>query len=43
MLIHGRLDLGSPLGTAWELAQVWPDARLVTVADSSHTGSDLNG
>ena len=29
VLIHGRLDLGGPLGTAWELARAWPDARLV--------------
>ncbi|WP_431896764.1 prolyl aminopeptidase [Nonomuraea sp. bgisy101] len=40
VLIHGRFDLGSPLGTAWELAQAWPDARLVVVDDSGHTGSD---
>jgi proline iminopeptidase len=40
VLIHGRLDLGSPLGTAWELAQAWPDARLVVIADSGHTGSE---
>jgi proline iminopeptidase len=39
VLIHGRLDLGSPLGTAWELARAWPDARLVVIADSGHTGS----
>jgi proline iminopeptidase len=40
ILIHGRLDLGSPLGTAWELARAWPDAELVVVSDSGHTGSD---
>ncbi len=40
VLIHGRLDMGSPLGTAWELAQAWPDARLVVVDDSGHTGSE---
>ena len=40
VLIHGRLDMGSPLGTAWELARAWPDARLVVVGDSGHTGSD---
>ena len=27
VLIHGRLDLGSPVGTAWELAQAWPGSR----------------
>jgi proline iminopeptidase len=40
VLFHGRLDLSSPLGTAWELARAWPDARLVVVDDSGHTGSD---
>jgi proline iminopeptidase len=38
-LIHGRLDLSAPLLTAWELAQAWPDAELVIVEDSGHTGS----
>jgi proline iminopeptidase len=40
VLIHGRHDLGGPLETAWELAKVWPDARLVVVEDSGHTGSE---
>ena len=38
-LIHGRLDLGGPLDTAWLLARAWPDATLHAVADSGHTGS----
>jgi proline iminopeptidase len=40
VLIHGRLDMGSPLVTAWELARVWPDAQLHVIADSGHTGSE---
>ncbi|GAA2691127.1 prolyl aminopeptidase [Nonomuraea recticatena] len=40
VLIHGRFDLGGPLETAWQLAQAWPDSRLVVVDDSGHTGSD---
>ncbi|MEU3184533.1 prolyl aminopeptidase [Streptomyces sp. NPDC006923] len=40
VLIHGRFDLGSTLGTAWELARAWPDARLVVVEDAGHKGSD---
>jgi proline iminopeptidase len=40
VLIHGRLDLGGPLGVAWELARAWPDAELVVVEDSGHTGND---
>jgi len=39
VLIHGRLDLGSPLSTAWELAKAWPDAELTVIDDSGHTGS----
>ncbi|MEE4598477.1 prolyl aminopeptidase [Streptomyces sp. DSM 41524] len=39
VLIHGRLDLGSPLKSAWELAKAWPDAELKVVDDSGHTGS----
>ena len=39
VLLHGRLDLGSPLDTAWELARAWPDTELVVVEDSGHTGS----
>ncbi|MGR6914447.1 prolyl aminopeptidase [[Actinomadura] parvosata] len=38
-LIHGRMDMGGPLQTAWELTKAWPDARLYVVEDSGHTGS----
>jgi len=41
VLVHGRHDLGSPVGTAWELARAWPDARLHIVEDAGHTGSDV--
>jgi proline iminopeptidase len=40
VLYHGRQDLGSPVGTAWELAQAWPGSELVVIEDSGHTGSD---
>ncbi|WP_405677401.1 prolyl aminopeptidase [Streptomyces sp. NBC_01511] len=39
VLIHGRYDLSGPLGTAWDLAAAWPDARLVVVEDAGHKGS----
>jgi proline iminopeptidase len=39
VLVHGRLDLGSPARTAWELAQAWPDAELELVG-TGHTGGD---
>ncbi|MFD5437289.1 prolyl aminopeptidase [Kitasatospora sp. NPDC127067] len=38
-LIHGRLDLGGPVDTAWQLVKAWPDARLTVIDDSGHTGS----
>lgn len=41
VLIHGRLDLGGPLITAWELAQAWPGSELVVLDDSGHTSSDI--
>ena len=39
VLVHGRLDLSSPLDTAWELARAWPDAALIVVDDAGHKGS----
>jgi proline iminopeptidase len=38
VLIHGRLDMGGPPHTAWELARAWPDAELVLLDDSGHLG-----
>ena len=39
ILIHGRGDVSGPAITAWELARAWPDAELIIVDDSGHTGS----
>lgn len=39
VLIHGRLDLGGPLTTAWELARAWPGAELHVVEDAGHLGN----
>ena len=39
ILIHGRVDLGGPVITAWELARAWPGAELIVIGDSGHTGS----
>ncbi|QLE75851.1 prolyl aminopeptidase [Streptomyces rectiverticillatus] len=36
VLVHGRLDLAGPLGTAWELARAWPGSRLVVVDGAGH-------
>jgi proline iminopeptidase len=39
VLIHGRNDLGGGACTAWEIARAWPDADLIIIEDSGHTGS----
>jgi proline iminopeptidase len=40
VLIHGRLDFGGPLITAWELAQNWPASELIPVASAGHSTND---
>jgi proline iminopeptidase len=40
VLIHGRLDLSSPVDTAWELSRAWPDAELVLIDDAGHLSGD---
>ncbi len=36
VMVHGRLDLGSPLITAWELHRAWPTGELVVVPGAGH-------
>jgi proline iminopeptidase len=36
VLIHGHLDISSPLDVAWQLARAWPDADLVIIDDAGH-------
>ena len=42
VLIHGRMDLGGPLLTAWDLARAWPASELVIVDDAGHTSDALH-
>lgn len=39
VMVHGRLDLGGPADTAWQLARAWPDAELHLIR-SGHAGND---
>jgi proline iminopeptidase len=39
-MVHGRLDLGGPLVTAWELSRAWPDSELVVVGAAGHSVGD---
>lgn len=41
VLIHGRLDVGGPLHTAWALAQAWPGSDLNIVESSGHVSSSM--
>jgi proline iminopeptidase len=40
VLIHGRLDFGSPLVTAWQLARNWPGSDLVVLNEAGHDARD---
>lgn len=39
VLVHGRFDLGAPIGNAWELRRVWPRAERVIVDDAGHAAN----
>jgi len=36
VLVHGRLDVSSPLDVPWALAQAWPGSELVVIEDEGH-------
>lgn len=38
VLVHGRLDLSSPLDIPWRLARAWPGSTLQIVEDEGHRG-----
>ncbi|MBB1260452.1 prolyl aminopeptidase [Streptomyces alkaliterrae] len=38
VLIHGRLDLSSPLDVPWRLSRAWPGSELVIVDNAGHGG-----
>lgn len=40
ILIHGRLDFGSPLKTAFYLHQAWPESQLIVVEDGGHDSNE---
>ena len=39
VLVYGRLDISSPLATAWELSRAWPASELV-VLEAGHLATD---
>jgi proline iminopeptidase len=39
-LVHGRLDLSSPVDVPWQLHRRWPGSELVVVDEGRHAGGD---
>jgi proline iminopeptidase len=40
VLIHGRLDVSSPLEAAWNLHKAWPNSELI-VRNEGHGGDEM--
>ncbi|WP_084418185.1 prolyl aminopeptidase [Henriciella litoralis] len=40
IIVHGRYDVVTPIGTAWALTKAWPDAKLHIVPDAGHSSLD---
>jgi proline iminopeptidase len=40
-MVHGQLDISSPLAVPWALAKALPDAELVVLGDAGHGGSSM--
>jgi proline iminopeptidase len=38
VLVHGRLDVSSPLDVPWSLARSWAGSELVIIDAAGHTG-----
>ena len=34
--MNGRFDFQAPIGNAWALQRVWPEAELIVVDDAGH-------
>jgi len=40
-MIHGRMDLGGPLATAWAVHRAWPRAELIVIDEPGHAPGDM--
>lgn len=38
VLIHGRIDVSSPLDVPWRLALAWERSELIVIDDEGHRG-----
>ncbi|MGW0482783.1 prolyl aminopeptidase [Nonomuraea sp. NPDC003214] len=39
VLVHGRLDISTPLQTAWDLSRAWPGCELIVVEGAGHSNA----
>ena len=42
IMVNGRFDLQAPIGWAYDLKRVWPQAKLVIVDDAGHDASNAS-
>ncbi len=42
VMVHGRLDLASPLATPWHLSRAWPGSELVVIDTAGHDAGDAH-
>ena len=40
-LVHGRLDVSSPVDAPWRIHQAWPDSQLEIVETEGHGGETM--
>jgi len=40
IMVNGRFDFQSPIGNAWELQRVWPQAELIVVENAGHSADN---
>ncbi len=40
VLVHGRLDVSSPLDVPWALARRWPSSALIVVDEAGHSSGE---
>ena len=40
-MVNGRFDFQSPIGNAWALKRVWPQAELVIIDDAGHAADNV--
>lgn len=40
VLVNGRFDFQAPIGNAWELSRVWPQAELIVVEGAGHATNE---